>query len=310
VLTALVHLVVDDRRGPPLTGASSRKEDESMNESELLQSCVQRLGSRLDSREECELEEWWHGTREEAALLAGSLTARDHCEWTEEILNHRAHRHPWYEQLAHEVSLEAFAAFLLENRAFPAFLPLVQRALDVQISEEGRAAVLRNINDEQVPVPHTDLMRRMMGAIKARVGDRVRLESFPSLIDRTLVFYYGYYCDPWHLVGSLYAMESMAQYRMSRMDDGLRRLGFQDADLEFISIHLHCDDDHARDWSDGVVGPSIRLDPDLRIPIAQGIAACLETSARYLDDLSLRARKRFPGYSTRESPVSRGEVES
>src|SRR6266545_2813098 len=262
-----------------------------MDESYLLQSCAQRLGSPLDGRERRQLEGWWKGKREEAALLADKLMARGESAWTEEILKHRAHRHPWYEELAHDVSLEAFAAFLLENRAFPAFLPLVERALEAQISEEGRAAVIRNINDEQVPVPHTELMRRMMGAIKARVGDGIHLESFPSLVDRTLVFYYGYYCDSWHLIGSLYATEAMAQYRMSCMGQGLRRLGFQPADLEFIDVHLNCDDDHASDWSDGVVRPSIGLNPDLRAPIAQGIASCLETSARYLDDLSLRARK-------------------
>ena len=261
-----------------------------MNESDLLQACAERLGSRLDRREEGQLQDWWEGKREQAGLFAGRLMARGESEWTEEILKHRAHRHPWYEQLAHEVSLESFAAFLLENQSFPAFLPLVERALDVQVSEEGRAAVLRNIDDEQVPVPHTELMRRMIGAIKARVGDGIHLESFPSRGDRTLVFYYGYYCDAWHLIGSLYATEAMAQYRMSRMGEGLRRLGFQAADLEFISIHLDCDDDHARDWSDGVVRPSIGLNPDLRAPIAQGIASCLETSARYLDDLSLRAQ--------------------
>jgi len=275
-----------------------------MNESDLLQSCVERLGSRLAGREEGQLEEWWKGVREESAPLAGRLMARDESEWTEEILKHRAHRHPWYEQLAHEVSLEAFAEFLLENRSFPAFLPLVERALEVQISEDARAAVLRNINDEQVPVPHTELMRRMIGAIKARVGDGIHLETFPSLVDRPLVFYYGYYCDAWHLIGSLYATEAMAQYRMSKMGEGLRRLGFQATDLEFISVHLHCDDDHARDWSDDVVRPSIGLNPALRAPIAQGIASCLETSARYLDDLSLRAQRRSLRYSTRESPVS------
>lgn len=281
-----------------------------MNESDLLQSCVQRLGSRLDAHEEGQLEDWWKGTREEAAPLAGRFIARDSSEWTEVILKHRAHRHPWYEQLADEVSLEEFAAFLLENRAFPAFLPLVERVLDAQISEEGRAAVLRNIKDEQVPVPHSELMRRMIGAVRARVGGDVHLESFPSLIDRTLVFYYGYYRDPWHLIGSLYAMEAMAQHRMSRMGAGLTRLGLQARDLEFISIHLQCDDDHARDWSDGVVRPSIALNPDLRAPIAQGIASCLETSARYLDDLGPRARSRSLTYGTRESPVSRGGAES
>jgi len=38
-----------------------------------------------------------------------------------------------------------------------------------------------------------------------------------------------------------------------------------------------------------VIAASVRLNPALRIPIAEGIRACLETSARYLDDLSERA---------------------
>jgi len=37
-----------------------------------------------------------------------------------------------------------------------------------------------------------------------------------------------------------------------------------------------------------VIAPSIRLDPNLREPIAAGIAACLETSALYLDDCEAR----------------------
>jgi hypothetical protein len=262
-----------------------------MTDSDLLEACVRRLGSRLDAGDERRLQDWWTERREEAAPLTEKLLAKGEPEWTDEILAHRAHRHPWYEQIAREVSLASYAAFLLENRAFPAFLPLVERALSVQVSDEGRTAVQRNIDDEEVPVPHTELMRRLIGAIKARVGD-LRLPSYPSLVDRTLVFYYGYYCDPWHLIGALYATEAMAHHRMTRMGEGLRRLGFQPAEMEFIAVHLDCDDGHARDWSHGVVQPSIGADRRLRIPIAQGIASCLETSARYLDDLSVRERSR------------------
>src|SRR5207249_2989983 len=104
-----------------------------------------------------------------------------------------------------------------------------------------------------------------------------------------LVFYYGYFCDPWHLAGSLYATEVMAHYRMSQMGAGLERLQFDPADLEFIRVHVDCDEGHASDWSEGVIGPSIRLDPRLRVPIAEGIASCLETSARYLDACESRA---------------------
>jgi hypothetical protein len=229
----------------------------------------------------------------ESATLARMLLATPETEWTGTILEHRAHRHRWYEQLADEAGVEEFAGFLLENWAFPAFLPLVERVLHAQICDEGRAAALRNIEDEQAPVPHADLMRRLIVAVKASAGDGVRLEQFPSLVDRTLVFYYGYYCDPWHLVGSLYVTETMAHHRMSHMDTGLKRLGFQPWELEFIRVHVVCDEDHAQDWSDGVIQPSVRLQPDLRTPIAEGIASCLETSARYLDDLSQRAANRM-----------------
>jgi hypothetical protein len=262
-----------------------------MDASELLKVCAEQLGSGHDGQLRPKLQDWWRTRREQAAPLAEQLLTRGEPAWTEEILRHRAHRHPWYEQLVNDVSLQAYAAFMLENWAFPAFLPLVERALSAQISEPGRAAVLRNIQDEQIPVPHTELMRRLMGAIKARAGHGLRLESFPTLVDRTLVFYYGYHCDAWHLIGSLYATEAMAHHRMTKMGAGLERLGFSSTDLEYISIHLNCDDHHASDWSDEVVLPSIALNPELRIPIAYGIASCLETSARYLDDLSLRVCK-------------------
>jgi hypothetical protein len=42
---------------------------------------------------------------------------------------------------------------MLENRKFPMFLPLAQRALKAQICDEARAALQRNIDDEQLPVP-------------------------------------------------------------------------------------------------------------------------------------------------------------
>ena len=255
---------------------------------ELLQTCVRRIGSRLCQTEERALRAWGAETHRSSALAA-QLFARAESEWSTAIVEHRAHRHVWYDQLAEEVSAGEFAAFLFENWALPPFLPLVERAFEAQICDEGRAALLRNISDEQFPVPHSQLMRHLVTAVKTKVGDDVRYELYPSLINRTLVFYYGYYCDPWHLIGSLYATELMGQYRMIKMGVGLERLGFSPADLEFIRVHISCDEDHAQEWGDSVIVPSIQLNPALRIPIAEGIAACLETSARYLDDLSERA---------------------
>jgi hypothetical protein len=260
----------------------------TLTETDLLRACEARFGAQLDADAERALRHWWNIERERSRSLVTLLIGEDDREWTATILEHRAHRHPWYDYLARRATAEEFATFILENSPLPAFLPLVERALAAQICEEGRAAVLRNIEDEMVPVPHADLMRRLVTALKARAGDGLRLERFPSLVDRILVFYHGYYCDPWQLAGSLYATEMMAHYRMIQMGKGLERLGFDNADREFIRVHVECDEGHASDWSEGVIAPSVRLQPGLRVPIVEGIAACLESSARYLDDCKAR----------------------
>lgn len=224
-------------------------------ELDLLQVCVERLKTQLEKEEEHALRLWWNSETERSGGLAKALLEQPEADWSSTIVQHAAHRHPWYDYLAHQATVQEFAAFILENSPLPAFLPLVERTLQAQICEEGRAAVLRNIEDEQVPVPHAELMRRLILALKTKAGDRLRLERFPSLVDRILVFYYGFYCDPWHLVGSLYATEVMAHHRMTQMGAGLARLGFDPADLEFIRVHVVCDEDHAQDWSEGVSRP-------------------------------------------------------
>jgi Iron-containing redox enzyme len=238
------------------------------------------------------LRRWWTGESERADYVTKYLIALPEAQWTQVILEHRAHLHPWYDVLANDATIEEFAAFMLENRWFPAFLPLAEHALRAQICDEARAALQRNIDDEQVPVPHAELMSRLMSALKSRASDGLQLEVYPSLVDRTLVFYHGYYLDVWSLIGSLYVTETVAFRRLQGMNLGLQRLGLTAHDLEFIRVHMTCDEDHARDWSDGVIGPSFRLEPSLRPSIARGIAVCLETSARYLDSLVRRLEDR------------------
>jgi pyrroloquinoline quinone (PQQ) biosynthesis protein C len=131
-------------------------------------------------------------------------------------------------------------------------------------------------------------MQRLMAALKARAGDALELGLYPSLIDRTLVYYYGYYLDAWSLVGSMYVTEALAFQRLQDMNRGLQRLGLGPHDLEFLRVHMTCDEDHAREWSECVIGPTLQLNPSLRQNIAEGIAVSLETSARYLDRLVQR----------------------
>ena len=259
---------------------------ETVTNPNLLDVCVSHIDAcKLNEADELALRSWWVPQRKRAEDLIGKLAARPVADWTGLILAHRAHRHPWYDFLAGEATLREFATFILENRSFPLFLPLAERALEAQICAEARAALQRNIDDEQVPVPHAELMRRLMRALQLRAGDGLQIEAYPSLIARTLVYYYGYYVDPWSLVGSMYVTEAVAFCRLQAMNTGLQRLGLGPHDLEFIRVHMSCDEDHARDWSDCVIAPTLKLKPILRTNIVEGIAVALETSARYLDRL-------------------------
>ncbi|MFL9872330.1 iron-containing redox enzyme family protein [Paraburkholderia megapolitana] len=256
----------------------------------LLQRCAEGMtDGRLADADMQSLRHWWKPQRERAAELVELFAGLPIEAWSDAILAHRSHRHPWYDWLATKVTLREFAAFMLENRYFPSFLLLVERVKEAQICDVARAALQRNIDDERLPVPHADLMRRLMLALKAKAGDGLVLDSYPSLADRTLILYYGYYCDPWCLVGALFMIETMALHRMQKMNEGLRRLGLNEHELEFVSIHLTCDEHHAREWSECVIQPSVELEPQRRVAIAEGIAVALETMDRYLDDLVTRA---------------------
>jgi len=253
-------------------------------EHDLLLMCVSRLGSRLDRNEYLSLRQWWEKNRVRWKALTEVLLSHAEYNWESIIIDHQAHRHPWYEQLATEASLRDCATFFLENSVLPSFISMVERTLDVQICDEGQQAIRRNLADEQVPVSHADLMQRLIHALKKKAGDDLKLETYSSLLDRTLIFHYGYFVDPWHLVGLLFATEVMANHRLSHIKRGLERLGFDEYEIEFINIQLTCDKHHTRGWREGVILPSTRLSPQLRKPIAEGIAACLVTSASYLDE--------------------------
>src|SRR5262245_35037025 len=218
----------------------------------------------------------WYSQACRPSRSAENLLSTPPAEWEALILRHPAHRHEWYGFIKDEITVDELAQFLLENHRYPTFLRLLEAIAAVQTCEDGRRAVQENITDEQEPVPHAGLMRSLMGAVRRRARPDLELTAHPTLVDRTLVYYYGYYCDPWHLVGSVFATERMATRRVRCMDDGLLRLGFDEDARAFTITHSECDDHHARDWLERVIVPSIERDETLRAPIATGIAACID----------------------------------
>jgi hypothetical protein len=256
----------------------------------LLERCAGNLkDARVNAMDQTLLRRWNAGLEHETDSLAMRLQGTATADWDSVVTAHEAHRHYWYDFVRDEITIDEMAGFLLENGHYPAFLALLERIRVAQFVDEARAAIDENIADEHSPEPHAELMRRLMMAVKQRARPDLLLEQHPALIDRTLVFYYGYFCDPWHLVGSVFATERLGTRRVICMGEGFRRLGLSEHERMFTTIHADCDDHHAGDWLARVILPSIAVDDSVRPRIAAGIAACLETSHAYLDFLSNRA---------------------
>jgi len=261
-----------------------------MNLVSLLERCSTNLAeARVDVMDGTLLRRWNAGLEHETDPLAMRLVASGLAEWDAAVTAHEAHRHYWYDFVEDEITIDEMAGFLLENGHYPSFLALLERIRDAQFLDDARAAIDANIADEQRPEPHAELMRRLMMGVKRRARPDIPLTHPPALVDRTLVFYYGYFCDPWHLVGSVFATETLGTRRVICMGRGLERLGLSEHERMFTTIHAECDDHHAGDWLERVIRPSIASDESLRPRIAAGVAACLDTSHAYLDFLSNRA---------------------
>jgi hypothetical protein len=260
-----------------------------MQTADLLKRCAQKLAVEQLATADLDLLEQWNArVKPRSSEVLERFLATPPAYWEELVVQHDAHEHAWYDFFSDDITIDEAAEFLLENQYYPAFLPLLDRIAEVQICTEAVHAIAENIADEHQPQPHAELMRRLMQAVRARARHGLVLGQYPSLTDRTLVFYYGYYCNPWHLVGSVFATERMGPRRVACMDQGLRRLGLSSHELAFTIVHSQCDDHHASDWLQRVIIPSVELQPGLRDAIAEGIAACLVTSDDYLSFLLRR----------------------
>jgi hypothetical protein len=263
--------------------------------SELLKICSEHQGSKLPDDALEMLKHWYRQTFTKPSETLQRLINTDPAKWDDIIATHRAHTHDWYYFIADKIDNDNMASFMLENKYYPTFMTMLEKIRDIQIFDDATAAVQENIDDEYEPMPHAELMRKLMTAVKARAKNSVDLQDYAELNDRTIIFYYGYYLDPWHLVGSLFSTEQMGTHRVTQMKKGLVRMGFTEDEIEFTTVHSECDEHHAEDWLERVIVPTVKKRPELLASIAAGVAECLDTSADYLDFVYQRAQMRMAG---------------
>lgn len=223
--------------------------------------------------------------------------------WASTIERDAAYTHPWHAFLAHLSPREQLIDFLQEMERFPDLRVLLPLPLEVELSESGRCSVLRS---------------REHDAPQARDPRAGRAARGPSLLSLPLaeslaVVYYGYYCDPWHLVGSAFAASRLAPMRAASLESAIERIasealagpGLRSAvrTLALLDVRLGFAE---VDWLEDIIGPAIELDPRVRRSVGLGIAAELRTTHRLLDAWLLKACERASGPSSYAMPRERG----
>lgn len=84
----------------------------------------------------------------------------------------------------------------------------------------------------------------------------------------------------YHSVGALGVIEMTAPGRVSKVNDGLRRLGIAAPARSYFQLHAGLDVKHSEAWNREVIRPIVEADPNAARPLAEGALLRLAAGAR------------------------------
>ena len=90
----------------------------------------------------------------------------------------------------------------------------------------------------------------------------------------------------WQSVGALGVIEMTAPARVSKVNEGLRRLGVSAAGRSYFQLHAGLDVRHSEAWNREVIRPLVAANPELARPIAEGAWLRLKCGSRCFERYS------------------------
>jgi hypothetical protein len=201
-------------------------------------------------------------------------------DWATYVTTHPAANHLFYEQMADLADGDTFAAFLAEEAYMPAFIPLLQLTLTLDLPSISSTAILRNLSEEFQPKRHSVLFTELLEHALSKWTGEARNDGFLSRTN--LVYLFGA-VDPLFLIGALYPTEIMVPHRVTLLKAGLKRLGVRECDMAFLTVHAECDHRHGVEWLEQVIVP-LSSSHEAKRKMAEGIVLRLETSREYLNN--------------------------
>ena len=199
---------------------------------------------------------------------------------------------PLFDWLARDANLEQMRWFLTQEAAGEAGFDDLVALTQVKMPDRAKLELARNYWDEMGRGHMNGMHGPMLAQTTKGLGIEPTIEgtAWESLaLANTLTAFATTRRYAYHAVGALGAVELTAPGRVSKVAEGLKRLGCTPAVRKYFVLHAHLDVQHSRAWNEEALKPLVAERPECARYLAEGAlmrllcgARCFETYRRQL----------------------------
>lgn len=219
---------------------------------------------------------WIEGRREEIADAVAQAPEDEDgfVAWFERLKTEGPGQYdPLFDWLAKDADADAMRWFLTQEAAGEAGFDDLVALAQVKLPAEAKLELARNYWDEMGRGNLGGMHGPMLDAAVRELDLRPTIDTtvWESLaLANTLTALATTRRYAWHAVGALGVVELTAPTRVSRVGDGLKRLGFPPVVRKYFELHAQLDLKHSDDWIANCLRPLVREDPTRARSLAEG----------------------------------------
>lgn len=201
--------------------------------------------------------------------------------------------HVLFEWLAGEANAEQMSWFVTQEVAGEAGFEDLVALAQIKIPVQPKLEMARNYWDEMGRGHEEGMHGGLLDKLVEELELKPTIEStvWESLALANLMVALA--CNrryAWQAIGALGVIEMTAPGRVSKINDGLRRLGVSAAGRSYFQLHAGLDLRHSAAWNREVIRPLVATSPELAFPIAEGAWLRLMAGQRCFDRYSKELR--------------------
>jgi hypothetical protein len=203
---------------------------------------------------------------------------------------------PW---LAESAGAKSMHWFLQQEVAGEAGFEDLVAMTQVKMPAVVKLELARNYWDEMGQGHESGMHGPMLVRLSQALGLRAEPQSIVSealALGNLMIAFAANRCFAYQSIGALGVIELTAPGRATRVNQGLKRLGFDGETRQYFALHASLDVKHSEAWNREVLRPLVAAKPEVAPAIAEGALLRLTAGARCFE------RYRRELWSTAEVP--------